>query len=166
MSADFSAILDAREARWLRRQELCRQGTLLTLTMNVPGPDKNLPDWNGAHRKVSAMLQEDLREHLLFFEERGTPAGIESHFATDLPPSDLKKYVVVLEEKHPVGRLLDADVMNIRGEVVGREDLGLPLRRCFCCDRPAMLCAREERHSLEELLSCAEKFLNAWRDEC
>ncbi|MDR1874418.1 MAG: citrate lyase holo-[acyl-carrier protein] synthase [Synergistaceae bacterium] len=159
------AILDAREARWLRRRELCGDGALLTLVMNVPGPQKNLPRWNEAHRAVTDALKKDMQERrcLLFFEKREAPAGSESHFVTDMPPVELKKYAVRLETEHPIGRLLDADVMDTQGEVVDRKFLGLPPRRCLCCDREVGMCVRG-RHAPEELLRRAEELLDAWRD--
>jgi holo-ACP synthase len=159
--AVLKAILDAREARWLRRLELCDRGPLLTLVMNAPGPEKNLPRWNDAHRAITEVLREDLEDRLSFFERRGSVAGVESHFVVNMPPVDLKKYAVRLEEEHPIGRLLDADVMA-RGEVVDRGFLGLPPRRCLCCDREARACVREERHSPEELLRRANELLDAW----
>jgi holo-ACP synthase len=129
--------------------------------MNVPGPRKNLLRWNEAHRAVTDALKQDMRERrrLLFFEERAASAGAESHFVTNMSPTDLKKYAVRLEEEHPIGRLLDADVMDTRGEVVDRKLLGLPPRRCLCCQREARVC---DRHTLEELLRRAEELLDAW----
>ena len=162
MDVGLQAILDAREARWLRRLELCRRGTLLTLTMNVPGPDKNPARWNNAHRTITAILTDDLRGHLLHFEERETPAGAESCFVTDLPADGLKQYAVDMEETHPIGRLLDLDVMDREGTPVGRETLGLPPRLCLCCDREGRECARERRHSLAQLFSKADGLLDSW----
>lgn len=163
MSFDLQALLDAREARWLRRLKLCEKGALLTLTMNAPGPEKNLTLWNDAHHEITVALKANLKTHLLFFEEYETPAGAESHFATDLDGAALKRYAVRLEEEHPIGRLLDADVMDQCGEPIGREDLGLPPRLCLCCEREAKCCSRERRHSSEEVLRQAEGLLTLWR---
>lgn len=163
MIFDLQALLDAREARWLRRLELCEKGAVLTLVMNVPGPEKNLSLWNDAHHEITVTLKKNLKTHLLFFEERETPAGAESHFVTDLEGVVLKRYAVHLEEEHPIGRLLDADVLARRCEPIGREDLGLLPRRCLCCEREAKLCARERRHSSEELLYRADELLARWR---
>ena len=166
MSEAMQALLEARETRWLRRKDLSRRGALLTLTMNVPGADKNPLRWNEAHRKVTAELQIILQKGLLRLERQETPAGAESNFVTELSGRELKKIAVRLEEEHPIGRLLDADVMEIGGEPIGREDLALPPRRCLCCDRQAKMCARGRRHSLEELFGAAEALLDSWRGLC
>ena len=165
MTDRLSAILAARESRWRRRLDLCNKGTLLTLTMNLPGSDKNLPRWNAAHTKITNLIKEDMRECLLFFEKRETPSGAESHFVVNLSVGALKKYALALEEEHPIGRLLDVDVMGEDGMPIGRRGMGLPQRRCLCCDRPAKLCACERRHSLREILAQAEKLLDTWEEK-
>jgi holo-ACP synthase CitX len=161
----LQAILDGREARWLRRRELCGQGALLTLVMNVPGPEKNLPLWNEAHHRVTNFLKTDLGDRTRFFERRESPAGAESHFVTEMSASELKRYAVLLEESHPIGRLLDLDVMDAQGNVMDRNALDLPPRRCFCCGKAARICSRAGTHSLEELLCRAEALLKAWQNE-
>ncbi len=161
----LSSILAARESRWLRRLDLSNKGTLLTLTMNLPGSDKNLPRWNAAHSKITNLIKEDMKEYLLFFEERETLSGAESYFVVNFSGEALKKYAIALEEGHPIGRLLDADVMGKNGLSIGRESVGLPQRRCLCCDRSAKVCARENRHSLREILMQAEKFLDMWKED-
>ncbi|GHV43335.1 citrate lyase holo-ACP synthase [Synergistales bacterium] len=156
-------ILDAKESRWQLRLELCRRGrSLLTLTMNVPGPDKNLPRWNEAHGRYALEIEGALKNHVLYMRERKTPAGAESHFVTDLTAHELKRYAVSLEEGNPVGRLLDADVMDNKGNSVDRKSLCLPSRRCLCCSGEAKVCSREKRHSLEEILSRAEEMLELY----
>ncbi|MEY8292793.1 citrate lyase holo-[acyl-carrier protein] synthase [Carnobacteriaceae bacterium 52-44] len=57
--------------------------------------------------------------------------------------------MVNIEENHPLGRLFDLDVLMLdqNNEVQGksRTKLGLPVRRCFLCERPAKDCGRSRR---------------------
>jgi len=64
------------------------------------------------------------------------------------------------EESISGGRLLDIDVMNKDGAVVSRELLGFPPRKCFICDKPAIICASRRLHSQQELADAIEKFYN------
>jgi holo-ACP synthase CitX len=158
-----SALLDAREERWLRRLALSEQGTLLTLTLNLPGPDKRLPRWLEFHEAVRSELERTLaRGNFTFTRVFSCVAasGPEDHFLLSADASTLKRETVDFEERHPGGRLTDLDVMT-RGKSVDREVLGLPPRTCLCCSRPAKECAAEARHPLDEVLRAAERFLEA-----
>ncbi|MDR2180589.1 MAG: citrate lyase holo-[acyl-carrier protein] synthase [Synergistaceae bacterium] len=156
-----AALLDAREERWLRRLTLSEGGTLLTLTLNIPGPDKGLPRWLQFRDEVRPHLERALTDNNFPFTRvfsRVTAAGPEDHFLLTAQAPALKRAMVDFEERHPGGRLLDLDVMAW-GEPLGREALGLPPRLCLCCPRPAKDCAAAARHSLDEVLNAADRIL-------
>ena len=48
--------------------------------------------------------------------------------------------------------ILDIDVMDKDG-AVSRCELGLDARKCLICDEDAKVCARSQKHSMEELLA-------------
>jgi holo-ACP synthase len=159
----IGALLDAREERWLRRLTLSRQGTLLTLTLNIPGPDKGLPRWLKFYDVVRPDLQRALADKNFTFAHvfsQVTAAGPEDHFLLTAEASALKRAMVDFEERRPGGRLLDLDVMAY-GRPLDREALGLPSRLCLCCSRPAKECAAAARHPLDEVLKAAERILEA-----
>ena len=52
----------------------------------------------------------------------------------------------------PKARLLDIDVMDKDG-TVSRKELGLDARKCLICDDDAKVCARSQKHSMEELVA-------------
>ncbi|MDR1649846.1 MAG: citrate lyase holo-[acyl-carrier protein] synthase [Synergistaceae bacterium] len=175
LEPDFlRALLDAREERWQRRLTLAELGTVLTLTLNLPGPDKRLPRWMEFH---SATRKDVLRElDSAGFAINSTvsivgAAGPEDHFL--FRPSSLsearalKRLAVAFEEdreeNHRGRRLVDLDVMAPGGEAVERIFFGLPPRRCLCCSRPAKECAALVRHSLDEVLAAAERLLELER---
>lgn len=162
--ADTEAILAARERRWRIRQDLVRrfQAPVLTLGLNIPGPDKNPP---GAEQALNRLWDSLLaryrrafilyrREHPLagltpyLYRERSTGAdGPFWHLVSPLPANTLKRLGVYCETNHPLGRLADVDVLAEDGHVLSRADLGLPPRPCFLCAEPAALCRRLGRHA-------------------
>jgi holo-ACP synthase CitX len=160
------ALLDAREERWERRLVLAELGTVLTLTLNLPGPDKRLPRW--LEFRVAAR-KNVLRElNATGFSVGSTfsivgAAGPEDHFL--FRPSSfseaqaLKRLAVSFEENFQGGRLIDLDVMAPGGDIVDRSALELPQRRCLCCPCPAKECAVLARHSLKEVLEAAGRIL-------
>ena len=160
----MSAILDARARRWQAKQRLARRwrACVISLCLNIPGPDKNPP---GADR-VFALLLAALREaHGRELERNGCDAakareirgagadGPYQLMVSPLPAFTLKDMAVRLEGEHPLGRLADIDVLTQAGEPVSRADLGLPPRACFLCGEPAALCRRSGRHPQERLMA-------------
>jgi len=58
---------------------------------------------------------------------------------------------MAIEDQHPLGRLWDADVIDINGVSLSRKHFGLPARRCLLCEQPAHDCARSRLHAMQEL---------------
>ena len=161
----FRALLDAREARTRRRLDLVERwgGAIVTVTMNIPGPDKAPLRYAHAFREfldalvVFWKLRDPLVRHAGTFE---SAAGMEAHLATSLGGNEAKLLAVKFEQSHPWGRCFDVDVLDADGTPVSRSALGLPERRCLCCDRAARLCARERTHPLSELLAAIDSLLD------
>ncbi len=160
-------LLDAREARAARQQELLGQygGTLVCLTVNMPGPVKRcaLSDrlFTLGARAVSRAL-----DCVRFSELRQTPAGCEGFWCVPAPPFPAKRALCRLEESHPLGRLWDIDVLGSDGVPVSRRALGLTTRSCLLCGRPAVLCARSRAHPLPDLLDAMRQMLTRWESAC
>lgn len=144
----FSVLLDAREARTRRRLALVERcgGAIVSVTMNIPGPDKTSARYARAFREFLDALsvfwkgRDPLARHAGTFE---SAAGMEAHLATSLCGNEAKLLAVEFENFHPWGRCFDVDVLDADGVPVSRSALGLPERRCLCCVRAARLCARE-----------------------
>ena len=161
----FSALLDAREARTRRRLALVERcgGAIVSVTMNIPGPDKTSARYARAFRELLDALsvfwkgRDPLARHAGTFE---SAAGMEAHLATSLCGNEAKLLAVEFENSHPWGRCFDVDVLDADGVPVSRSALGLPERRCLCCVRAARLCARERTHPLSELLAAIDSLLD------
>ncbi|CNE52648.1 MULTISPECIES: citrate lyase holo-[acyl-carrier protein] synthase [Yersinia] len=159
-------LLTSRESRqnrqqlWLARHQV----SLISLTLVAPGAVKDNP----LTRKLFALawqaittLSQQQRWPVLQQEVFPLPTGCEGLIAVDLPAEQVKDAALLLELKHPQGRLWDIDVLDATGQILSRRDVGLPPRRCLLCHRPANVCGRAQTHSINELLAQMELMLNA-----
>ena len=179
---DFCQLLAERERRWNTRLSLAGlyNCPVLSLTLNIPGPDKNLPGADAALSLLRAELCAAVEaaggrlvdECRLSHPDGVGPDGPAWIAAVRLDALALKQLAVAVEENHVLGRLADADVMDAQGQPVNREHLagtpnavdggaaqGRAPRQCFLCSRPASMCRREGRHSPEELLAFVRSML-------
>jgi len=159
------ALLEAREQRWRTKLELARRfhACVLSLCLNIPGPDKNLPGAERAFALLRAALhtahERELRRAgngraAVLHEADGAGADGPFHLlVSPLPGVTLKHMAVRLECEHPLGRLADIDILTRTGEPVSRADLGLAPRACFLCGEPAALCRRKKQHPQQALVN-------------
>jgi len=153
-------LLDAREQRAAHQWELMKQypqSSLISMTLNIPGSVKD----RVAYRKALARGMEELKDcfRVIVFEEiRWLKTGSEVFLVVNEPALDVKKKAVTVEEQSPIGRLLDIDVIGKEGPV-SREKVGGKPRKCLICDEDAKVCARSQKHSLEELLEKIDEIL-------
>lgn len=159
---DLPAMLDAREERVSIQRNLLsklnadNQGSLLLMTMAIPGPIKENVILNQAFDEV---LEEVLNvlgpNNIIQKEKREKVTGLEFYVLSMLSPQEMKEQMIKIEEEHPLGRLFDLDVIKFNKaseiEGVSRTQFNWPVRRCFICDQPAKECGRSRRHSVLEL---------------
>lgn len=154
-------LLTAREERWLRRLALCQGGTVVTLTVNVPGPHKKDRRWQALWRQFCDELDSQLRRWPVKTSERKiSAAGPEAHWVVDADSPAVKNFLMDMEEQHPLGRLVDLDVMDCQGHVLGRAELGRASRPCLCCGFDGRSCAVAGRHSLSDVLAAASALMD------
>ncbi|KAH8269130.1 hypothetical protein KR044_009446 [Drosophila immigrans] len=163
--ADLPELLTSRECRQARQQAWLAQHecTLLVLTLVVPGPVKDSALTRGIFNLGWAAL-------LRLCAEQGWPSpqaealalstGCEGFVALRADAQRVKDCAMQLEVSRPIGRLWDIDVLDTQGRILSRRDIGLPERRCLLCGQPAKICARQRRHSSEQLLHEMERMFN------
>ncbi|MGY3748846.1 citrate lyase holo-[acyl-carrier protein] synthase [Vagococcus acidifermentans] len=150
-------MLAAREQRAAIQRQLLQETvhvSLLSATMNIPGPVKNSQKLTDSFLTVIDAVEDQLAEHNIICQfSRHERTGPEYYLVLQLPPEMLKKQMVAIEETHPLGRLMDLDVWWFDGEIkqMSRVDIGFPARRCLICSRDAKECSRSRRHSVAEL---------------
>jgi holo-ACP synthase len=150
-------MLAAREARAARQAAAMAQfgRPLVSITIAMPGPEK---DGYLTVRPMMMALQEmdDLIHAcnwpLISRQVFWPKTGPEAIYVVDVNAETLKSAAILLEERHPIGRLWDIDVITTAGVPLSRTEMGMPARRCMLCDRPAHECGRSRRHRLPELL--------------
>ena len=173
-------LLDSRENRVNHQKELLDQYTgsvLVSMTLNIPGPVKDSPEYRkaletGLHR-LKAMLDS---ESILYEEFRPLITGPEGYMIVSGDPLAIKKAAVAAEEADALGRLFDMDVLVIDEAAkkadenghysltdirsISRSQLGAAPRKCLLCGENAKACARSRAHSMDDLLNKINEILS------
>ena len=152
----LKTLLEAKELRAERQQALCRkyQQTLVSITLNLPGSNKNPP---GSTELLNwATQQLLLRFSHCYLETLALISGPECLLVLAAPATEVKSFAQKLETTSEFSRLLDIDVFDATYQRLSTRPQG---RNCFLCARPASLCIREQTHSLCELETYAHNLL-------
>lgn len=161
-------VMASRESRAAFQADLCRRygKAVVAFKLNIPGPVK---DSKGI-REIFACGLEAYYEVLIkeenlqpYFEKMVlADSGPEYFSVVDLDPRQLKRLLLTLEDQHPLGRLMDFDVLEGEGESISRSDFDLPSRTCLVCGEPVLSCSRSRGHGLEELQSVIHQMFEAY----
>ena len=149
-------ILDAKETRVANQNRIMDkgEGTLISFTLNIAGNIKACPLFSMAFQEGKKQILSQLRYQgvkILFLEEYHHKTGDELYVLTNGDIITVKKRMVEIEENFSFGRLFDIDVMNRATPKISRSDLGLPPRQCLVCEERAAVCARSQRHSIQQI---------------
>lgn len=158
-------VLHARESRAGRQEAWrARHGVpLVSVTLVSPGPVKDGPRWRLAMREAIVALDSVLTRHQWRVVDREClwlRTGPEALYAVETDVISLKRAMVELEDRHPLGRLWDLDVIAEQGPV-SRRAFGIAPRRCLVCEESAKACARAQRHPISTLLASIERIIDA-----
>lgn len=154
MQITLEQLLGSRDARHARQMSLLEQHpdkTLVCLTVVMPGSVKrNEQSLTVAHAAVSEMRRVfDGETYSL--EECDLETGYEAYLVTSLTETEAKTRCCDIEDKHPLGRLFDIDVIQHDGAPLPRAAVGRAPRKCLICDNEARYCMRNRTHTQEEL---------------
>ena len=165
MEITLEQLLKARDDRYARQLALTKDWpdkTLVCLTVVLPGPVKR----DVRSLTVAEAAVKAIRDVLAPIDKElyDLETGYEGYFIVDGPLLDVKRACCEIEDEHPLGRLMDIDVLEPTGEgaaPVSRDRVGLKPRRCLLCGRPARECMRAHTHSREELLTKIDQILES-----
>ena len=138
----------------------------MSLTLVIPGPDKIPPVAEKCFPIIVKAVQTHLmRKGLAVMEDHQcqTPAGQEWLAVVQAEPAQVKGEMIWMEEHHPLGRLMDLDVLDASGNSLSRTQMGGAMRRCLLCGEAAHVCARAQSHTHLELLGAIEKLVGNYR---
>lgn len=166
----LNQLLESRDARAEHQKDLLGRfpgKSLLCLTVQLPGPEKrNEQSLAIAKAGVSAIRQAFQPD---YEELRDLETGYEGYFLISLPALEAKRKAVEVEDNHPLGRLMDIDVLHGVPEenyfssagvkAISREEIGLAPRRCLLCDNEVRYCMRAKTHTTSELLERIKQIL-------
>ena len=156
----------AREARAGRQRDLLNEFgcTLISFTLNIPGPEKTNPLIERAFSLATTQLLDTLKAYALPLLHRESSllfTGPCAFLVVQASATRVKKLCVALEDRDPFGRLLDLDVWESPGNQVSRQTLGLPPRACLVCGKPGPVCAAGRLHSGGEAYATALGLIKA-----
>lgn len=151
-------LLKSRDRRFAFQQKLLEEypgSTVVCFTVQLPGPQKR-----SALSAAIAKAGLEALDGVLgpVFETRDLETGFEAYYLVRKAPLEVKRLCCKLEGEHPLGRLMDIDVIGPQGPV-SRTELGLEERRCLLCVQPARVCMRARSHTTEELLRKIEQMV-------
>lgn len=164
-ASNFLAARDNRQeavARAWRAAPPAGVSSLVFLSLNVPGADKNPPGVEGLFLALHHALLTALPQALEI--ERAVDAlGPYALYRVHAPGDAVKRACIGIENARPSHRLADLDVYVEGGHQIGRRALGLEARSCLLCPNPAVDCMRLGSHPFQDLLDRVHELLTPFR---
>ncbi|MFA6627328.1 MAG: citrate lyase holo-[acyl-carrier protein] synthase [Bacilli bacterium] len=139
------AVLLAREERLSYIQSKLRPNeAVICIKANIPGEFKNYKE---AYTLIK-IFEIECIHHFSILSKDFFESADGSYMIITIPfVEHIKKMLVNIETKHPLGRMIDLDYFVSNEKSVSRQDLGLPPRKCYLCNKDAAICIREKTHS-------------------
>lgn len=150
-------ILNAREERINFIESLIvKDKVIISIRANYPGCVKD----NVITRNIVNNIINDYEDSFNFLEKYSFNNGeglVYVYILNSIDVVSIKKNMIKIEEKHPLGRLVDIDVYYRDIKSISRKELGYKERKCFLCDDNAYNCIRSKNHTIESVLSYINK---------
>ena len=160
----LSEVLAAREDRVARQAELLAAygAPLISFTMNIAGPVKDTALIRRAFFAGCTMLETDLEQArlpVICRREKLALTGCEAYYAVGGDPLAVKRVCAAVEDKTPLGRLFDMDVIGPDGEKLDRAAVGGGERNCIVCEAPGRGCASRRVHTVAQLQEATRRIM-------
>lgn len=160
-------MLAAREKRAARQRELIEKygKTVISLTVVAPGEYKRTGDTAFVARVADGLVRDSFASGIIFRQAIDEITGYEFLYVLDAPGAEVKEKTVQIEETHPLGRLMDIDVIAAGGKSISRADIGQNWRKCIICGQSPAYCMRAKTHITEELLDAIKEKVERYKKE-
>lgn len=159
-------MLQARENRTILQTKLLRanpQSVLISLTLNIPGPVKNVAIlkevFDVLYNEIIASIDEDQLCSSRFYHRK---TGSELFILSFGNPAEIKHEMIKIENTNIFGRLADLDVLYLKNEkfvVTSRKDFNIDPRKCYLCGNDAKVCGRSRKHSFDEIQQAISRII-------
>lgn len=136
--------------------------SLVSFTVNMPGKVKKNHRSEAVFNAGVESIRETLAGHIVYYKLLDNLTGPEGYFAVDMEVGELKAAMCRIEDSHPLGRLMDIDVLSAPGQHVSRTTLGQQPRKCLVCGGMAAACTRSRAHPVEQLIAAIDDLLAGW----
>ncbi|MBR4992508.1 MAG: citrate lyase holo-[Clostridia bacterium] len=132
---------------------------LVSFTVNMPGKVKKNHRSARVFEAGVEAIRETLAGYIVYYKLLDNLTGPEGYFAVDMAVDELKTAMCRIEDQHPLGRLMDIDVLSAPGKHVSRTELGRQPRKCLVCGGMAAACTRSRAHPVEQLIAAIDQLL-------
>ncbi|WP_195715241.1 triphosphoribosyl-dephospho-CoA synthase [Ancylomarina sp. 16SWW S1-10-2] len=152
MDKSIEELLLAKDRRSeLRMQRLEKGCITLSFNLNIPGLPKSNESFHAFFKTCLSELQKYLLSHRIVTNKDTIHCETDTagdFFLAEIIDSDysaiqIKELCEIFEIEHPLGRLLDVDVVDEKGELVSS---GKAKTCFFCNEAPAIYCMRTQAH--------------------
>jgi len=162
MEINLQELLQSRDERQATQQALLQQysgATLCCLTIVMPGSEKRNDMTEVIARAAVEAILNKMGLHIVNFFTQDKPTGFEAYAVLDCPADRAKALACEIEETHPLGRLMDIDILSSDGIHLSRQTP----RRCLLCDNEARVCMRAHTHTPEQLMAKITQLIDDYR---
>ncbi len=156
-------LLLSRDNRSLLQTELLKQhsgNNLVCMTVIIPGNIKRNSSSLIIAKEGVKSLREKFNGSIIYLQERDLQTGYEAYLVTEKSKEEAKRITCSIEDSHPLGRLMDLDVIDESENPISRKEIGLDERKCLLCNNSARYCMRNHTHTTDELLQKISQLVN------
>jgi holo-ACP synthase / triphosphoribosyl-dephospho-CoA synthase len=168
---ELEKLIRARDERHSLKKKLSESGkVLISMNLNVPGFPKSDPFLKSFFILIKEQLLGfllanrvllDSSNELLISDDAGDFYIVPlKNKTTDT--SIIKQITEQFEGNHKLGRFIDVDVTGESGEIISSGKS----KTCFYCKKfPAIVCRREEKHSIKEIRDFQREKIKAYLEK-
>jgi len=150
------SLLEKREKTDSFEKELLSRfpfKTLVVIRANMPGGKKGSIESNWIVYRIFLECKKKMAP-LKIFHSYTDEEGLIFFLIVDAPPLEVKALSIKIEDDEALGRLADIDVLTAK-KLFSRNDFPHEnkRRKCFLCEKDAVICARSRAHSQKEIMN-------------
>ena len=149
------SLLEKREKTDFFEKELLSRSpfkTLVVIRANIPGGKKGSIESNWIVYRIFLECKKKMAP-IKIFHSYTDEEGLIFFLIVDAPPLEVKALSIKIEDDESLGRLADIDVLTAE-KLFSRNDFPQndKRRKCFLCEKDAVICARSRVHSQKEIM--------------